>query len=338
MKYKHVVITRPGGPEVLQMVEDELPDPKLGEVQVKVLATGVAFTDVMMREGVYPGVPKLPYSPGYDIVGVVEKLGAGVTQVQVGQQVAALTIVGGYSEYLCLPASEVVPVPAGLDPVEAVSLVLHYVTAYQMLHRIAKVKPGEKVLIHGAAGGVGTALLELGDLAGLQMYGTASQAKHGIVTRLGGTPIDYKTENVRDRLLQLTGDGVDVVFDALGGRSLLDSYRLLRHGGRLVSYGFLSAFRGRHPSQMAIASSFLYLGLLKLIPDGKQVSFYAIASCKQQHPDWFRADLTTLFQLLAEGKIRPIVAGRLPLAHAKFAHQLLDQSVTQGNLVLICHA
>src|SRR5262245_12010290 len=150
MKYKQVFITRHGGPEVLKLVETELTDPPPGQVQVKVQAAGVAFTDLSMRYGMYPGVPPLPYPPGYDIVGQVAALGAGVSAVQKDEQVAALTVTGGYSEYITLPESKLVPVPAGLDPAVAVSLVLSYVTAYQLLHRVAKVKGGQRILVHGA--------------------------------------------------------------------------------------------------------------------------------------------------------------------------------------------
>ncbi len=246
MKYKHVVITKPGGPNVLQMVEDDLPEPAAQEIRVKIIATGVAFTDVMMREGVYPGVPKLPYSPGYDIVGVVDAVGTGVAGSLLGQTIVALTVVGGYSEYLCIPERDAVLVPFGIDPVEAVSLVLHYLTAYQMLHRVAQVQAGDRVLIHGAAGGVGTALLELGQLVGLEMYGTDAQVKHPIISALGATPIDYKTEDFVQRIHELTTGGVDVVFDSVGGENLHRSYKTLRRGGRLVSYGFLSAFAPDH--------------------------------------------------------------------------------------------
>lgn len=338
MKYKHVVITRPGGPEVLQVVEDELPEPKAGEIRVKVLATGVAFTDVMMREGVYPGVPKLPYSPGYDIVGIVEKLGDGVLNLGVGQAIAAMTIVGGYSEYLCIPAADAVPVPAGVDPVEAVALVLHYITAYQMLHRFAQVQAGDRILIHGAGGGVGTALLELGQLAGLEMYGTEAASKHELVSQLGGVPIDYQREDFGDRIHQFTGDGVDAVFDCIGGSHLWRSYKTLRQGGTLVSYGFMSAFQGKGSKMLKIGATLLRVALLSLIPDGRRAISYSIASVKDQHPDWYRDDLSTLLNLLAEGQIRPIVSDRLPLTEAAHAHELLDQSAVSGKLVLVCNA
>ena len=189
MKYRHVVVRRTGGPEVMQIVEDELPAPISGQVLVKILAADVGFSDVNIRRGRYPGGPRPPFTPGYAIAGVVERLGPDAPGLEAGQAVAALTFYGGYSQYIVLPAKELYPVPAGVDPGEAVTLVFNYVAAYQMLHRVAHVAAGQRILVHGAAGGLGTAFLELGHLGGLKMYGTASKPKHGLVQRLGATPL-----------------------------------------------------------------------------------------------------------------------------------------------------
>src|SRR5262245_19842869 len=189
MKSLRIIVRRLGGPEVLETLEEDAPEPGRGEARVRVLAAGVSFAELLMREGIHPEKTILPFTPGWDIVGVVDKTGEDVSQATVGQMVAALPVHGGYAQYICLPEGELTPVPAGLDPAEAVSLVLNYVTAYQMMHRVAHASQGQRVLIHGAAGGVGTALLQLGRLLGLEMYGTASSATHGIVSDLGGTPI-----------------------------------------------------------------------------------------------------------------------------------------------------
>ena len=221
MGYKRVVITEFGGPEVLKLVEEAaLPEPGQGEARVKILVTSAAFTDTMIRKGMYPDVKeKPPFSPGYDMVGVVDKLGEKATRLEVGQRVAALTVIGAYSEYICLPKSHLVPVPEGVDEAEAVGLVLSYVTAYQMLHRAAKVNRGQRILIHGAGGAVGTAMLQLGKLLELEMYGTASKSKHELVAGLGATPIDYRGEDFVERILSKTGDGVDAAFDPIGGEN-----------------------------------------------------------------------------------------------------------------------
>ncbi|MET0515544.1 MAG: alcohol dehydrogenase catalytic domain-containing protein, partial [Nitrospiraceae bacterium] len=159
MRHTRIIVTHYGGPDALRVVEEECPEPKDGEVRVRVLAAGVSLPDLMMREGVHPETPWLPFTPGWDLIGVVDRLGAGISGIEPGQIVAALPISGAYAEFVCLPQHELVPVPSGLDPAEAVSLILNYVTAYQMLHRLAHVATGQRVLVHGAAGGVGSALL-----------------------------------------------------------------------------------------------------------------------------------------------------------------------------------
>ncbi|MBO0781101.1 MAG: zinc-binding dehydrogenase [Ktedonobacteraceae bacterium] len=339
MKYKHIVLTRVGGPEVLQLREDEIPEPRAGEIRVRILAAGVAFADVLMRHGKYPTMPPPPFTPGYDLVGIVEKCGVSVDERLRGQTVAAFTRFGSYSQYCCLPEREVVPVPEHVDPAEAVSLVLNYVTAYQMLHRSAHIKTGERVLVHGAAGGVGTALLQLGSLAHLEMYGTASRAKQQLVERLGATPIDYTSEDFVARIRLLTGDGVDTVFDPIGGQHLQRSFQTLRSGGRLIIYGFsLENLSGSNLPLVALRT-LLQIAGWSILPNGKRVRWYSIAGggfgLKDRHPEWFRADLTKLLELLAEGRIKPVIAQRLPLEEATHAHEMLEHARVQGKIVLI---
>jgi NADPH2:quinone reductase len=177
MKYMRIVVTRYGGPEVITVAEQECPAPMPGEVRVKVQAAGVSLPDVLAREGVHPETPRVPYTPGWDLVGVVDQIGEGVSAVELGQMVAAMPISGCYPQYVCLPQRKFVPVPAGLDSAEAVAVVLNYITAYQMLDRSAKARPGQRVLIHGASGGVGSALLQLGRLAEVEMCGTCSRRR-----------------------------------------------------------------------------------------------------------------------------------------------------------------
>ncbi|NPV90174.1 MAG: zinc-binding dehydrogenase [Firmicutes bacterium] len=334
MRYKRVIITGFGGPEVLQVVEETaLPEPEPGEVRIKVLAAGAAFTDVMIRKGMYPDVKeKPPFSPGYDLVGVVDKLGEGMTRFKVGQRVADLTVIGAYSEYLCLPADRLVPVPDGLDASEAVSVILAYVTAYQMLHRIAKVKARQRILIHGAGGAVGTAMLQLGRLLDLEMYGTASESKHGLIAQTGATPIDYRSEDWVTRLYDLTGDGVDFVFDPIGGVSFKQSLKAIRPGGKLVAYGFYNAVMGRGGS---IPLDFIRVKLWNLLPNGRSTAFYSIGALRKKNPDWFAEDLSKLFALLGQGDIKPVIAARIPLVEARRAHELIEAAGAQGKIVLI---
>lgn len=315
------------------MIEEaKLPEPKSGEVRVKVLVTGAAFTDVLIRRGIYPDVKnKPPFSPGYDMVGVVDKLGEGLTRLKVGQRVADLTVVGAYSEYICLPENRLTPVPEWLDPAEAVSLVLSYVTAYQMLYRVAEVKRGQRILVHGAGGAVGTALLQLGKLLDLEMYGTISESKLELVKQLGATPIDYKSDDFVERIHSLASDGVDVVFDAIGGDNFKRSFSVLRQGGKLVAYGFYNSAMGKGGS---IPLDFMRLQLWNMWPNGRSTAFYSIGPWRHKHADWFSGDLTKLFDLLAQNKIKPIIAARMPLAEAGRAHELIEKAEVQGKIVL----
>ncbi len=335
MKYKRVIISRKGRPEVLQAIEEELAEPEAGEVRVKISAAGVAFADVAARRGKYPTAPKIPFSPGYDIAGVVDTVGAGVSSLSAGQTIAALLPhFGGYTEFAYVPENLLVPVPEGLDPAEAVSLVLSYLTAHRMLHRSAQVKRGERILVHGAAGGVGTALLQLGKLAGLEMYGTASRGKHELVSSLGATPIDYRSQDFVERIRSLTGNGVDAVFDGIGGKNFSRSYRTLRKGGRLVSYGFVGTLKG---SGVGVPLTLARLFLFKLIPDGKKALFYGdTPRFVEKGNAWYRETLTALLNLLAGGKIKPVVGERIPLAEAPRAHELMEKAAATGKIVLIC--
>ena len=340
MNYRHVLLTRFGEPtDAFQMVEDTLPEPGEGQVRVKILATGVAYADVMIRRGLYPGLPPLPFTPGHDMVGVIDAVGPGVRALSPGQMVAALTIFGSYSQSICLSAEDLVVVPEGVDPVEASCLPLNYLTAYQLLHRMAKVKSGERILVYGAAGGVGTALLQLGRLAGLEVYGTSSPSKQKLLTHLGATPLDYKREDVVARVRALTGGGVDAVFDAIGGAHLAQSFQTLRRGGRLVSYGLSSIPAGitfTGSLVRFIVPHLFRIALLSALPNGKRVTVYNLdGQIRKKHPEWIREDLGVLLDLLSQGKIAPIIGGRLPLQEVASAHDSLEHAQVQGKLVLL---
>jgi NADPH:quinone reductase-like Zn-dependent oxidoreductase len=316
-------------------VERELEAPPPGSVQVKIKAAGVAFTDLSMRYGMYPGVPPLPYAPGYDIAGEVSAVGEGVGSYKAGDRVAALTVSGGYSEYITLDQGKLVTVPEGIDFAEASTLVLSYVTAYQLLHRIGKVRAGQQILVHGAAGGVGTALVQLGKLASLKVYGTASTGKQDYLRSLGAIPIDYKSEDFVKRILQLS-NGVDIVFDNIGAENLKRSQKALSKNGKLISYGFLSSLKDGKANKAVIMKTIMNLILMSLIPNGLDVAFpiYDIKTSVKKHPDWFREDLTKLFRLLKDGKIKPRITKRLPLEKAAEAQELLAKGAVTGKIVL----
>ena len=331
MSYKKVILNQFGGPEVLNVAEEiKLPEPAQTEVRVKVLAASTTFTDTMIRNGTYYGFKeKPPLSPGYDMVGIVDATGSGVTEFSIGDMVADLTIWGAYTEYMIRPAEALVAVPRGLDPAEAVSMVLSYVTAYQMLHRSCMLNAGNRILVHGAGGAVGTALLELGNLMDLELYGTASKSKHELVTRLGATPIDYNSEDFVEVMKGI--GGVDAVFDAISGENFKRSFRSLRKGGSLIAYGFYDAAMGKGGS---VPLDFLSVVFMNLLPNGRKASFYGIGQLREKHPDWFKEDLAALFQLLEAGKIKPTIERRIKLEDAQEAHTLIESAVVKGRIVM----
>jgi len=327
MENTRAVVHRHGGPEVIELIREALPPPARGQVQVRVLASGVAFGDVLKRRGGIPGMPKPPFTPGYDLVGRVERCGEGCARTRPGDVVAAYVFNGANAERVNVPEEWLVPVPSEIDPAEAVSLILNYVTAWQLLHRVAKVQRGQRILVHGAAGGVGTALLQLGRLEGLEMFGTASPGKHALVRELGAVPIDYRSEDFVARVWALTRDGVDAVFDPIGGNHLSRSHRTLRRGGTLVSYGASSALElGAREAGL----TFLLVGWYKLLPDGRRAAFYGIGDRKT-----IREDLTRLLALRLEGKLAPIIGARLPLSEARRAHEMLEARAVAGKIVLV---
>jgi NADPH2:quinone reductase len=330
-----VVVARHGGPEVLAMVEDAMPEPGLQEARVAVRAAGVSAYDLMFRRsGRLPGTPTVPFTPGVDVVGVVDAVGQGC-DLELGRMVAGWTIRsggwGGYAEYLCLPEADLVPVPEGVDPAEAVCLVVNFLTAHAMMHRVAKVRAGERALVQGAAGGVGSALVQLGGLAGLELYGTASAANQRVVADLGATPLDYRSEDVVAQVRELTGGGVDVVFDPIGGAAQLwRSYRTLRTGGRLVWFGMAAT---REHGLAIIPSTLAMRAVLALIPDGKKAP--SAPDISKLGDQWYRCTLAHLLDLLATGQVKPLLADRVPMSEAARAHAILERGGHAGKVVLL---
>jgi NADPH:quinone reductase-like Zn-dependent oxidoreductase len=344
VKHTRIIVTHYGGPEALEVVEEECPEPKPGEVRVNVLAAGVSLPDILAREGIHPETPRPPYTPGWDLVGRVDRLGDGVSGIEAGQMVAAMPISGAYAEFVCLPQRELVPVPDGLDPAEAVSLVLNYITAHQMMQHSARVRPGHRVLIHGAAGGVGTALLQLGRLAGLELYGTCSARGAATVSELGGIPIDYRQQDFVEEIHRRISDGVDAVFDPIGGPHLWHSRKALRPGGRVVGYGLSTSLRGegltskrpgRRQRFRGTAVFALYIAGGWLLPGRKRIVPYSIQWFKRLKPAWFRDDLITLLDLLQQRKLQPVIAQRFPLSEARRAQELLGKGGVIGKIVLV---
>jgi NADPH:quinone reductase-like Zn-dependent oxidoreductase len=325
MTYKSVVATRRGGPEVLQVTENELRPPSAGKARIRILAVPVVQDDVAVRKGERPFLPKVPFTPGYAVLGVVDAVGEGVTAVAMGDRVAALTNYRGYAEYITWDAEELVHVPETLDPAKAVVLILNYLVAYQILHRVAQVEPGDKVLIIGASGGVGTAFLELGRLAGLTMVGLASPRKHRVLREYGATPIDYHTEDVVEVIRQAAPEGLDFVLNGMAEEYFERGLAVLRRGGVLVHYGGPRSFGG---FLLLISKLLLYT----VLPNGKTIKGYGThrVDVSQRKEDW-----TKLLKLLEERKIDPIIAKTFPILKARAANELLESGQVVGNVVLL---
>lgn len=288
-----------------------------------------------MRRGQYPGVKgHLPLTPGYDWVGVVDKPGPGVEGYAPGDRVADLSVTGGYTQVLCVPATRLLRVPQGLDPAEAVCMLLPYGTALQMLTRLRPLPAGATCLVHAGGGAVGTALLDLGRHLGLRMIATGSGRKTALMRGYGALTIDYRNEDVVARTLAFAPGGVDAVFDTLGGASWSRSRRCLKRGGLLMGYGALDLARGRESVAGVTWGFAKLLGLWPLLPDGKAYRFYNIEARRRRRPQDFRDDVAQLFAWLAQGALHPAIAARLPLSQARQAHRLIEAGEPLGRIVL----
>ena len=325
-----VRLMRFGGPDGLELVEQPMPVAGPGEVRVRVLAASVQFTDVMLRQGKYPDLKqKPPLVLGYDVVGEIDEVGAGVSSLEVGDRVADLTMTGSYARYRTLRADQVVRVPAQVDVAEAAALVLSWTTAYQLLHRVARVVSGQRVLVQGAAGAVGQALVSLGKLAGLKIWGAARPEHAALIRSLGATPVDLKTEDPS----VLVAAGFDVVFDGIGEGGFTGSWRCVKKGGTLCAYGFTSAVKGG-TRMLTMGWWLLRLHVWNWLPNGKSARFYSITALRKQHPEWYRADLEKLFELLVAKTIHPRIAERIGLDGVADAHRRIEAGGLTGKIVI----
>jgi len=326
-----VVLRHFGGPEGFELVDSPLPSAGPGEVRVRVLAASVQFTDVLLRRGKYPDLKqKPPLVLGYDVVGQIDEVGPGVSNCQVGERVADLTVTGSYARYRTLRADRVVRVPAQVDPAEAAALVLSWATAYQLLHRLAHVKQGERVLVLGATGAVGQALLVLGALAGLEMWGAVREEHFDRVRSLGATPVGSNVARARG----LANPGFDAVFDGVGERGFESSWACVRPGGRLIGFGFSQPMLSG-VSTLNLGFWLLRLQCWNLLPNGRKAHFYSIEAVRKRHPEWYRADLEKLFELLCQGRIHPRIAERIELSDVPDAHRRIEAGGLDGK-IMIC--
>jgi NADPH:quinone reductase-like Zn-dependent oxidoreductase len=327
MTYKSIVVTGRGGPEMLQVVENKLRTPESKEACIKVLSVPVCAPDITARYGQSPFVPKPPFTPGYAVIGTVDAVGDGVSGVAVGDRVGALTAYGAYAEYVYWDADQLIPIPESLDPGEAAPLILNYVVAYHVLHRWARVKVGDRVLIIGASGGIGTALLQLGSLAELKMYGLASQSKNCILESFGAMPIDYHTQDFVEVIRAAEPAGIDAVFDGMAGNYFKRGFSVLKRGGVLVGYG----------NPMSISGMLKVLGqvaLYTLLPNGRSAKYYSTGYSRINR-DIFVDDWAVLFTMLENRDIEPVIAARFPILKAREANELLESGKVIGNVVLV---
>jgi len=331
-------------PSGLRLVRRALPPPTAGQALVRVESTAVSFAETAMRRGRYYGQPPFPFVPGYDLVGIVEAVGAGVDQALKGQRVAALTKTGGWATAVLLAAADLVRVPDGVGADEAETLVVNGVTAYQMLNRSAKVRAGQSVLVLGASGGVGTILVQLARQAGARVIGTASPRHHDALRELGAEPVDYRDPDLAARLRELAPGGVDAVFDHLGGASVARSYRLLNRTGTLVSYSIASKRDDTGPVLPGFLLLLAKLAFWNYLPTRRHASFYNVwagagkpgSAKREAFRTRLRTDLEHLFGLLRDGTLAAKIAARYPLAEAAAAMELAESSdrTALGKIIL----
>jgi len=329
-----VQLRRFGGPEELEVVDAPLPKAGRGEVRVRVLASSLEYTDVVIRRHLYPQtMARRPaFVVGYDVVGEIDQLGDGVSGFRLGDRVADMTVLGSNAAYRTLRAGDLTRVPTGVDATEAAALILSWTTAHQLLHRAAHVQRGQRALVHGAAGAVGQALLVLGKLAGLELWGTARGEHAALVRELGATPIDYQRED----FTRVLPGGFDVVFDGVGKDGYGGSLAALKRGGLLCAYGYTAGVQPQHgPLTILMWLARQYLqSALKWLLGGKRTRVYSINLMRAQHPTWFREDLEQLFSLLATRAIRPRVAERISFDEIAEAHRRVEAGGLDGKLVL----
>jgi len=312
--------------------------PGAGQVAVAVEATGVSFAEQQMRRGKYYDQPPFPFVPGYDLVGTVTELGAGVDKAVLGRRVAVLTKTGAWSSRAIVDAADLVDVPEGVDSGAAETLVVNGLTAWQMLHRIAKIRPGQTILVLGANGGVGSTLVQLARIAGVQVIGTASPRHHDAVRALGAEPLDYRDPNLSARVRALAPRGVDAVFDHVGGPGIVQSYRLLARKGTLVAYGTASTRDDVGSSKLPVLALVGRLLWWNLLPNGHRAHFFNVWTGRRNRAAFqsrMRADLGNVFELLRQGRISAQVAARLPLEQAADAMRLAESGTVNGKVLLV---
>lgn len=324
-------------PEGLLLRTRPLNNPAAGQVTVKMEASGIAFAEQSMRRGRYYEQPKFPFVPGYDLVGTVVATGPGVNPALLGKRVAAMTKIGGWASHVLLSANDLLPVPEAIDPLEAETLIVNGITAWQMLHSKAQIKRGQTILVHGANGGVGTILSQLAIYAGVRVIGTASPRHHETLRAQGVQPIDYNDIDLVGSVLKLSPGGVDAVFDHLGGASFARSFGLLAKDGVLVCYAIASALNDTGNVLIPFLKVLVQLAWWNIMPNSRKAYFYNIWDGKgsERFQEQLRGTYTELTNLLAEGVLKPQIAAQFPLAQITAAMKLAESRTVYGKVVLV---
>lgn len=320
-----------GGPEFLHVVDVPCPTAGVGEVRVRVLASSINYTETLIRRHLYPQTAayKVPLVMGYDVVGEIDQVGDQVSGFTVGDRVADMTVTGSNATYRNLKAKDLTRVPRDVDPAEAATLILSWTTAYQMLHRSAHAARGQRILVHGAGGAVGQALLSLAKLEGIDAWGAARGEHSTLIRQLGATPIDYDLED----FTHVLPDGFDVVFDGIGEDGYRRSFAALKPGGLLVAIGYSAGAQAKQ-GMVRILAMIARLYLWGWMPGGKRTRFYSINATRARHPEWFKQDLGYLLQRLQERRIEPRVAQRISFNEVADAHRRLEAGGLEGKIVL----
>lgn len=328
-------------PAGLRLHQRPLPTPEKGQALIRVEASGVSFAEQAMRRGRYPGQPKFPFTPGYDLVGTVVAVGPGPVDngTLVGTRVAAVTKTGGWATHAVVAVADLVPVPAGLDSAQVEALLVNGITAHQMLYRSARVKPGQTILVHGASGGVGGVLVQLARHNGIRVLGTAAPRNHELLRSYGAEPIDYHDPDLPGRVRELAPAGVDAVFDHLGLDSVRTSFPLLAPGGMLVAYGAAAGLDDDSSMMLMFMATLARVYSWKVLPNKRRATFYnfwaghtvSLRSFRKRQCD----DLTAVLQLLREGAIAPRIAATFPLTEASAALELAESRTTSGKVILV---
>jgi NADPH:quinone reductase-like Zn-dependent oxidoreductase len=334
-----VVMPKIVEPSGLVLRHRPVAEPAAGQLLVRVEATGISFAEQSMRRGRYPaGQPRFPFVPGYDLVGIVVQVGPGVSADWLGKRIAALTKTGGWTNLAIVPEREALPLPENIDAAEAETLVVNGITAWQMLHRSARVPSGQTILVHGANGGVGTTLVQLALAAGVRVIGTASPRHHDALRENGVLPLDYKDPNLLTRIRQLAPEGVAAAFDPIGGEGVKTSFKALAPGGTLVSYGTAVELNGKGSILVPFLTLTARLLWWNLLPNQRKATFYNIWAGHTIAPTAFfsrlREDFGQIIALLQRGTLSPQIAARFPLSQVTAAMELAESRTVYGKVIL----